>query len=243
LPNVPKPSQLRTIAHPNRLRQKVVFRHIPEKYLGHQSFFQVAQLPPELKSAITYRDLQTGEFLFQQGEHCQAIFALESGQIRLQHFTEAGQQISHYAIYPGQYFAQPVLFTDDYLWTAIAEQPSRVVIIPKVAFLVALKHHADLALAFIAQLCCHLHRTTILLELRGMNSAQDRVINYLKYLITPPEQIVYLDRPLKEIASDLSLTPEALSRTLKQLQTEGVIIRSRRKIKILPPIKSFGKQA
>jgi CRP/FNR family transcriptional regulator, dissimilatory nitrate respiration regulator len=220
-----------------------VFASIPQKYPSNQPFFQVAQLPPELKSAITYRDLQTGEFLFQQGEHCQAIFALESGQIRLQHFTEAGQQISHYAIYPGQYFAQPILFTDAYLWTAVAEQPSRVVIIPKAAFLVALKHDAELALSFIAELCCYLHRTTILLELRGMNSARERVINYLKYLITTPEQLVVLDRPLKEIASDLSLTPEALSRTLKQLQTEGMIIRNRRKIKILQPIKPFGKQA
>jgi CRP/FNR family transcriptional regulator, dissimilatory nitrate respiration regulator len=220
-----------------------VLASIPQKYQSHPSIVQLAQLPADLKSAITYRDLQAGEFLFQQGEQCRAIFALESGLIRLQHFTEAGQQISHYAVHPGEYFAEPILFTDAYLWTAVAEQPSRVAIIPKTAFLAALHHNTELALSFIAQLCRYLHRTTILLELRGMNSARDRVMNYFKHLVTTPEQIVYLDRPLKEVACDLNLTPEALSRTLKQLQTEGLILRSRHKIQILQPIKPLGKQA
>lgn len=202
-------------------------------YRVGKTFFQLAQLPPELKSVITYRSLSIGEFLFKQGEDCYAIFALESGQIRLQHFTEAGQQISHSAIYPGEYLAEPALFGETYLWTAVVEQPSRVAILPKMAFLRALQQDAGLALSFIAQLCQHQQQTAILLELRGMNSARERFLNYLNRFIDSHEQVVYLDRPFKDIASDLSLTPEALSRTLRQCQKEGIITRSKNMIKML----------
>jgi CRP/FNR family transcriptional regulator, dissimilatory nitrate respiration regulator len=39
-----------------------------------------------------------------------------------------------------------------------------------------------------------------------------------------------LDRPLKDIAGDLGLTPEALSRALAHLQKVGEITRNQRKI-------------
>jgi CRP-like cAMP-binding protein len=205
-------------------------------YRVGKNFFQLSQLPPNLKAAITHRDLSLGEFLFKQGERCETIFALESGKIRLQHFTETGQQISCYAVHPGEYFAEATLFSHTnhtYLYTAVAEQQSRVIVLPKTAFLQALQEDAGLAFSFITQVCHHLQTATILMELRGMYSARERVMSYLEHFLIPPNDTIYLDQPLKDVASDLNLTPEALSRTLKQFQEEGIITRSRNIIKIL----------
>jgi CRP/FNR family transcriptional regulator, dissimilatory nitrate respiration regulator len=199
----------------------------------HHPLFQVNQLPPPLQAVVTYRVLQTGEYLFEQGEFSPFIFGLESGQIRLQNFTATGQQISYYTVFPGEYFAEPALFYDTYLWTAIAEESSRIAIFPREDFLMTLAEHPSLALSLIAQLCCRLQITTTLLELRGMNSARERVLKYLQLLVTTPDQIIYLNRPFKDIAGDLSLTPEALSRTLRQFQEERIILRDRNKIKLL----------
>jgi CRP-like cAMP-binding protein len=202
-------------------------------YKVRQSLFQLTQLTPALRASISYRNLLPGEFLFKQGEPSETIFALESGQVRLQHFTKTGQQISCYAVHPGEYFAEATLFTNTYIWTAVAEQQSRVAMLPKSVFLQALQQDAGLALSFITQACHHLQTATILMELRGMHSARERVMSYLEHFLIPPNDTVYLDRPLKDVASDLNLTPEALSRTLKQFQEEGIISRSRNIIKIL----------
>lgn len=40
------------------------------------------------------------------------------------------------------------------------------------------------------------------------------------------------DRPLKDIAVDLGLTPETLSRALTRLEREGIITRTRLQIKL-----------
>jgi CRP/FNR family transcriptional regulator, dissimilatory nitrate respiration regulator len=214
------------------------------KFYGrNQPFFQVEQLPTELAAMITYQSLNAGESLLQQGEFCNSIFALISGQIKLQYLTEAGQQINYCKIYPGEYFAEATLFDEIFTWTAVAVKNSRVAVLPKSHFLRMLQQDINLSTMFIQQLCYHLHQTTVLLKLRSMNSAQERVLSYLNFVSTPAistsalaastEKSVYLDCPLKEIASDLGLTPEALSRTLSKLQDEGVIRRSRKKIIIL----------
>ncbi|MGL6338038.1 MAG: helix-turn-helix domain-containing protein, partial [Waterburya sp.] len=41
---------------------------------------------------------------------------------------------------------------------------------------------------------------------------------------------VTLERPLKEIAEEIGISPEALSRALRELQQEGIITRTRNTI-------------
>lgn len=73
------------------------------------------------------------------------------------------------------------------------------------------------------------------LELRDIRAAHVRVLQYLRYLAEPSDArpfaphsnrtVVQFDRPLKEIAIDLGLTPATLSRALTRLEQEGVISR------------------
>jgi CRP-like cAMP-binding protein len=65
----------------------------------------------------------------------------------------------------------------------------------------------------------------ITLQLRGIRSAQERVLNYLQIMAQPGTGIVRIDRPLKQVARDLDLTAETLSRVLTQLVAEGAIRR------------------
>lgn len=67
------------------------------------------------------------------------------------------------------------------------------------------------------------------LELRDIRIAHERVLHYLRHLINyPQETTIVLDRPLKDIAEDLGFTPEALSRALIRLETDGAIARDAR---------------
>ncbi|PMB37007.1 cyclic nucleotide-binding protein [Fischerella thermalis BR2B] len=81
-------------------------------------------------SLITYQDLATEEVLFYHNDPSTAIFAVESGRIKLVHYTEAGKTVNHYSISVGECFAEVVLFDDVYVCTAIAELPSRIILFP-----------------------------------------------------------------------------------------------------------------
>jgi CRP/FNR family transcriptional regulator len=192
------------------------------------------ELPVELQSSISVKELAVGEVLFAQSEPVEAVYILESGQVQLVNYTEDGQRIHHYSVRAGESFAEVALFSNHYLCTAIATAPSRVLLLPKQPYLEVLQSYPDLAVAFMAQLAQRLHESKILLELRSIRSAPKRVLHYLQ-LNMQADGTVDLGRPMKEVADDLGLTPEALSRALKQLQKQQVIKRNKWKITLRFP--------
>jgi CRP-like cAMP-binding protein len=187
-------------------------------------------VPQSVLNRITYKNIVVGQTLFLEKDTAEAIYALEFGQIRLLHYSESGQIVQHYRIFAGESFAEVVLFTDKYLCTAIAEAPSRVVIFPKQLFLDALQQDVGLSTKMMEQLSIRLHQAKTLITTRGIRSARDRVLHYLQIAAQPDRTTVTLERPFKEIAEEIGISPEAFSRTLRELQQEGIITRSRKKI-------------
>jgi CRP/FNR family transcriptional regulator, dissimilatory nitrate respiration regulator len=127
-------------------------------------------------------------------------------------------------------FAEVALFNEVYVCTAIAEKSTKVISFPKRLFLNSLEKNSHLSKAFTEQLARRLHQTKILLELRGIRSASDRVLHYLRIMTPSNEKILNLEQPLKDVANDIGITPEVLSRTLTRLQNNGILTRFKRKI-------------
>lgn len=196
-------------------------------------FSEINQLPAALQAVTTYQNLSNGQVLFHRNEASKAIYAVKSGQIRLLHYTKSGQAISHYTIYAGEICAEIALFLNTYTCNAIAEEPTQVLVFPKQEFLNTLQQDSAFAIAFMMQLSYCLHTTKVMVELRSIRSAQERVLHYLRLMAPPEKNTVVLEQPLKNIASELGISPEALSRTLTQLATEGAIAREKRKIILL----------
>jgi CRP-like cAMP-binding protein len=187
--------------------------------------FDLADLPPELHEQIVARNLEAGESLFHEGDPVQALYYLESGQVRLVNYTQSGRIVNHYVVMAGEFVAEILVILDRCACTAIVEEPARVRIIPKQAWLATLRRYPDLAIAFMGELSYRLHMAKITMQLRGIRSASERVLTYLQIVVPPKTNIVVLDSPFKEIARDLDLTPETLSRSLAQLQESGLISR------------------
>jgi CRP/FNR family transcriptional regulator, dissimilatory nitrate respiration regulator len=187
-------------------------------------------LPTELQDALISRNLDEGETLFFQGDAVWGMFAIASGQLSLVRHTGLGQAIKHYGIKAGESFAQAAVFNGTYDCSAIADLPSRIVVAPHQPLLKALQQSPDLCTAFMAQLAQQLHATRTLLDLRSIQSAKERVLYYLHLSADCQSQVVVVERPLKEVAADLNLSPETFSRALTQLQQEKRITRIRREI-------------
>jgi CRP/FNR family transcriptional regulator, dissimilatory nitrate respiration regulator len=195
-------------------------------------FSDFSQLPMSLQAVVTYQDLAIKQALFHCNEAATKLYIVKFGSIRLLHYTESGQAISHYQVKPGEICAETVLFRATYDYEAIAEEPTQVLAFPKQSMLTELQQNAEFATACLRQTANRLHFTKVLLESRSIRSARERVIHYLR-LIQPTQATIVQRQLLKNLAYDIGLSPEVLSRTLAQLEKEGTIARDKRNIVLM----------
>lgn len=190
-------------------------------------------LPPELRHLIVYRDLEAQENLFQQGDEATAFYVVVTGRLKLVRYSSNGKEVTFPIARAGETIAEIALFSDTYPCAVVAEVASRVIVYPKQAILSALRDNSDLAEDFMAMLVRKIHDLKVRLELRDIRAAHERVLRYLRYMAQLDKQTtVTFDRPLKDIALDLGLTPETLSRALTRLEREGMITRTKLQIKL-----------
>ncbi|MEM8805582.1 MAG: Crp/Fnr family transcriptional regulator [Cyanobacteria bacterium P01_G01_bin.38] len=192
----------------------------------------IQELPPELQQLITTQELAAGQILFQQGDPAESIFWVELGHLKLVSFADE-QMITHYTVGAGESFAETALNIDIYSCTAIADQFSRVLAIPKRDFLEALQRSPHLCARYVRHLTQRFESVKQLLELRSIRSARERVLHYLRQQCQPGEFTVPLSSSLKGLAADLGLSPESLSRTFSRLETEQVLSRKKGSITLL----------
>lgn len=173
--------------------------------------------------------LASGEILFQQGEPAKNIFWLESGRVKLVNFAEP-QMVFHYWVNGEELFGETVLFEPTYGCTAIATQSSTVIPMDKHEFLAALSKSQDLNDQYLAHLTKRFSDVKKLLTLRSIRSARDRLLHALSGQLVAGENTVSLLTSLKELAFELGISPEALSRAFAQIESEGIIQRKKGRI-------------
>lgn len=186
-------------------------------------------LPLPVQKASKYEFLHPRQILFQQGDRTEWVYFLQYGQIRLVNFVN-DQVVNNCFIEAGESFAEISPFYETYPYTAIADRKSAVVKIPKPIFLEALQQDFSFCKSFMKQLVYRFDTTQKILTLRSIRSARERVLQYLVMNCEPHELAIKLQRPLKDIASELGLVPEVLSRTLTSLKNDGIIKRDRQYI-------------
>jgi CRP/FNR family transcriptional regulator, dissimilatory nitrate respiration regulator len=195
--------------------------------------FTFDSLPPALRQAIAIRTLASEQILFRQGDSASAMFIVKSGRLKIVRHTPEGRLVTLQVVRPGDSFGEGALFSEFYAYTAIAEVPSQVVVYPKLLLLAALRERQNLAEDFMTLLVKRNLSLIIRLELRDIQAAHRRVLQYLHYLTQANgSTVITFDRPLKAIATDLGLTPATLSRALARLEREGMISRNQKIIKL-----------
>lgn len=195
-------------------------------------FLKPENLPKELQAVIRYKNLATGQTLFDLGEPALAIYAVESGRIRLERYTPNGKCVPFKIVRKGECFATMALFKNVYECHSIAEVPSRVIVYPKQALLDRLPNLPNLSQELMQQLVGDIQILKIRLELREIRIARDRILHYLQSITKFSGNTVKFERPLKMVALDLGLTPEVFYRSLAQLEKKGIISRLNREVTI-----------
>lgn len=184
------------------------------------------RLPIELREAIATRRLVPGQILFRQGDLATALFVVETGRLKLFRQSLEQRSITLQIARSGESCGETALFSEVHSYSTVAEIVSQVVVYPKQSLLLALHQYPQLTEDLMRRLVVSNLTLITQLELRDIRAAHRRVLQYLRYL-TSAEQtnFVNFDRPLKEVATDLGLTPATLSRVLTRLEREGAITR------------------
>ena len=177
--------------------------------------------------------LKSGEIIFHADEPAQRIFGVHTGKVQLACYLESGQMSNQYAVETGAWFGEDALFNETYQNSAIATQPSLIIALPKQTFLTLLQNDPEISLTFVVQLAEQLCRAKTIMTLRCIRSAYDRVLAYLNTLDTSDKHTCILDCSIKEMAEQICLAPEVVSRSLRKLQDDGIIQRNQRKIVFL----------
>lgn len=197
------------------------------------NLFTPDSLPAPLRHAIAVRTLRPEQCLFRQGDVATALFVVKSGRLKIVRHTPEHRFVTLQVVRSGDSFAEAALFSESYAYTAIAEIASQVVVYPKQLLLSALREKQQLAEDFMTLLVRRNLSLVIRLELRDMQAAHRRVLHYLRYLTQASDStVVTFDRPFKDIATDLGLTPATLSRALARLEREGLIDREQKVIRL-----------
>jgi CRP/FNR family transcriptional regulator, dissimilatory nitrate respiration regulator len=184
-------------------------------------------------------DLGRGEVLFHAGDPSTALFAVVAGQVKLTRNNPDGAEKIIELVGPGQTFGEAVVFVErSYPVTAVGLQPTRLVRVPTDVVLDLVENDPTFARRMLAGMAVRLHGLVNDVAAVSLRSGSQRVVGFLLGLVDgepAPGTTVTLPAAKAVVASRLSLTPETLSRTLRDLSDAGLVRVSGRTVVLLDP--------
>ena len=169
--------------------------------------------------------LKSGDTIFRQGDPAASFFIVVDGWIKLYHITASGKEAVIYVFTKGESIAEAVAFTgQSYPAAAEAVSDARVVRIPAAHIIKCIRDTPDIALAMIASTSLHLHRLVEQVTQLKIQSAVQRVAEFLASLCPPGNGPCTIALPYEKIliAGRLGIKPESLSRAFAKLKSVGI---------------------
>jgi CRP/FNR family transcriptional regulator, dissimilatory nitrate respiration regulator len=190
-------------------------------------------LPAAARAKAVDRKLKAGEPLFHLGDKTSGLYEVIAGRVRMARVDSSGRETVLYVSGAGETFAEASLFSPAYHCDAIASTDAVVRVYPKAAVLAAFAKDPDAVQTFTATLARQLMGLRTRLAQRDIRSARERLRHFFAVSAGADGRTVELHGTVKDLATELGLTHEALYRTLAALERAGEIRRTPGKITIL----------
>ena len=177
-----------------------------------------------------------GELLFSEGETAAGFYVVLDGKVKVYKLSPEGKERILHIIQPGGTFAEAAIFGEG-LYPAYAEtlQGSKLLFLPKDAFLGMLRDNSRISINMIAGLSKFLRQFASQIEDLTFKDVPSRLARYLLELSRGNRQTVELPISKSQLASNLGTVGETLSRTLRKLSEDDLISVSGKTVDILDP--------
>ena len=192
-----------------------------------------------LAEACRERAYATGATLFREGDPAEGFFIVTAGAVRVFKIAPDGRERTLHVIYPPHAFAEVAVFdARGYPAFASALSSARAVLVPRGPFLAMLDEEPGAAKQLIQSLSQWMHRLLDQLEAEAFLNARARVATWLLREVerqagSGAAGSIRLALSRKDLAQQLGVAPETLSRIQTELEERGTIRAGRRQIDIL----------
>jgi len=173
--------------------------------------------------------LASGEVLFRHGEPATRFFFVRRGQVKLARVSPDGHEKIIEIIYPGQTFAEAVMFIGTegrYPVSGEAISDCELYAFEQQAFLQVLRDSHEISFGMLASMSRRLHMLVNQIDSLTLQNATYRLVMYLLELApreAMPGADIDLTTPKSALASRLAIQPETFSRLLAKLRDQGLI--------------------
>ena len=192
----------------------------------------------EIGAIAVDRKYGRGESIFMEGDKADGFYIVSDGQVKIfKTSLEGKEQILH--IYgPGNPFGEvPVFSGSRFPANALALVASRILFLPRSAFVDLIASHPSLSMNMLAELSFRLRQFTVQIENLSLKEVPSRLASYLVVLAEEQEASdrVLLTISKGQLASLLGTIPETLSRILAKMAGQDMIRVEGKEIVFLDP--------
>ncbi len=183
-----------------------------------------------------------GEFLFFEGDSATDVHFLLTGQVKIVHETEDGQEVIFRLIQPGEFFGGAGGWgAQAYPATAIALEDASVFHLPTSEFGTLIAAHPDFSMAIIREMGLRLREAEARIRELQLERVERRIARTLLRLAGKTgqrtEQGVRIDLPQsrQHLAELSGSTLSTVSRVLSEWDRQGLILAGRERVTIVKP--------
>ena len=195
---------------------------------------QTSDLPSwftgELIAAAKIEDHDKDSYLFHVGEPVTGIYYILSGEVKACRPMHDEREAVMMRARAGEFFAESAIAAPTYSCDGLAVVASCTAFLPTLTITTAL-NEPTFAKAFFLANAANGRRQCSRYERLRLRSARDRILHLLT-CEAGPDGVFFWQPPLVELAAELALEPETLYRVLSELERDGLIIRSKGRLKI-----------
>lgn len=220
--------QFQECSHCNEMHEKSCIEKVPIfSGLTFQEMLEIAM-------TTTHRKYSKGESIYLEGEKSEKLFIINKGKVKIGKLSESGKEQIIRILGPGEFMGELSLFTQSPLKNnAEALEPTTVCIVDGEEINNLIEKRPSIALKIIKEISIRLEEAeNQIRSLATMDVEQRLADNLLK--MTDDNNFIYLTISKKDLASQIGMSQETLSRKLKSFQDRGWIEQEgQRKIRIL----------
>ena len=181
--------------------------------LSTESLFRLNELVP--------MDVPKGTVLFQPGDGVKGYVIALAGRIGVHLIGDTGRELLLYEVTPGSSCIQStlgLLGSEDYSAEAVAEEASRIVLLPRTLFLDLLDRDAAFRALVFGAFAQRMQATMQMLERVAFQSVDARLATYL---LSRADDKGHITSTHQEIAAAIGSAREVVSRRLDLMRKRG----------------------
>ena len=177
-------------------------------------------LTKEEKMRLKIVHVNKGAILFSEGDICEYVGLVFRGELKIVSYLEDGKEIIYNIIGEKMMFGNNLIFSSNpvYKGDVVANKETYLYLIPKEKLISLLQTNEQFLVAYLETQSNFGMGLNMNIKLLTLNNAKDRVLYILK---TNNDKLEY--KSITDLAKRMFLTREVLSRSMHELERNGVI--------------------